>query len=361
MSWQRTYKATQARLQNANAKNDEIVSAESMLAASYYTGAGFQTVKNIVNMTGRRTQSRSTFFRRQIKCEPKLISKANELEQEACKSFSGDLALDCRWSSKVRGIHGTVTAVDGVTKKVLADATLTKFGGSRPNGNFQGSSNSMETEGTKLVFKTLQERGIVDQIDTVSKDRDNKNKKLYNNYKLNNKIAFDPGHFRNSFTKALTKMINDNKRFRYVTTDNEEVIVNNPFDSLEGRLLRWFNTCLKEENDDKRLSMWLSTVPHYLGDHSCCLHDANEIHQVWMQGIEHEPLIDVLNNLIDNFADDIGRTSVYHSTQCVESVNSMYSRVAPKMKYWNKIDGRIAAGIIRQNDPVEAPFIISEC
>ena len=40
-------------------------------------------------------------------------------------------------------------------------------------------------------------------------------------------------------------------------TDNKEVIFNNPFDGLEGRLLRWFNTCLKEKNDDKRLSMWL--------------------------------------------------------------------------------------------------------
>ena len=88
-----------------------------MVAASYYTGAGFQTVKNIINMTGRRTQSRSTFFRCQEKSEPRLISKANELEQEACVSFSGDMALDCRWSSKGRGIHGTVTAVDTVTKK----------------------------------------------------------------------------------------------------------------------------------------------------------------------------------------------------------------------------------------------------
>ena len=47
------YKATQAGLQKADAKNDEIVSAESMLATSFYTGAGFQTVKNIVNMTWR--------------------------------------------------------------------------------------------------------------------------------------------------------------------------------------------------------------------------------------------------------------------------------------------------------------------
>ena len=30
-------------------------------------------------------------------------------------------------------------------------------------------------------------------------------------------------------------------------------------------------------------------------------------------------------------------------------------------KYWNRIEGRIAAGIIKQNDLIEAPFIIREC
>lgn len=93
---------------------------------------------------------------------------------------------------------------------------------SRPDGNFKGSSNSMEIKRTKFMFKTLQQRGIVDQIDAISKDRDNKNK----HYRLSIKNAFDSESFGNSFKKALTKMINDNKIFRYENNENEEVVVN---------------------------------------------------------------------------------------------------------------------------------------
>ena len=114
---------------------------------------------------------------------------------------------------------------------------------SRPNGNFKGSSNSMEIKRTKFMFKTLQQRGIVDQIDAISNDRDNKNK----HYRLSIKNAFDSESFGNSFKKALTKMINDNKIFRYVNNENEEVVVNHQYDLLERLLLRWFNTCFKEK------------------------------------------------------------------------------------------------------------------
>lgn len=51
MSWRKTRKATLAHMQNAQ-KNKEIpqkVPAGNMLAASYYTGNGFNSVKTILN------------------------------------------------------------------------------------------------------------------------------------------------------------------------------------------------------------------------------------------------------------------------------------------------------------------------
>lgn len=110
-------------------------------------------------------------------------------------------------------------------------------------------------------------------------------------------------------------MINDSKTFRYITNDKQEIIFHNPFDGLEGRLLKWFNTCLKEYDDSKRLAMRLSTVPHYLGDHSSCFHPEDEIHQIWWQGVEHEYLFNILNELIDQFSKVIGNTSFRHSFQ----------------------------------------------
>ena len=79
MSWQRTYKATQARkrspIHEETFGSNEKVSANSMLDASYCTGVGYQDVKSIMNITGRPTQSRATFFRHQKECEKTLKQK----------------------------------------------------------------------------------------------------------------------------------------------------------------------------------------------------------------------------------------------------------------------------------------------
>lgn len=41
--------------------------------------------------------------------------------------------------------------------------------------------------------------------------------------------------------------------------------------------------------------------------------------------------------------------------------NSTYARLAPKRVGWNKIKGRIASGVISQNDPIHVPFVIMNC
>ena len=119
-------------------------------------------------------------------------------------------------------------------------------------------------------------------------------------------------------------------------------------------------SCLNESNDGKRLEMWLSTVLYYLGDHSSWIHPEDEDHQIQWQSVEHEPLINILNGLIDQFSKDFSNTSVQHSSQCVESVNATYAHVAPKKTYWDKIDAIIASGVIRQKSPIGEPFIIRE-
>lgn len=52
----------------------------------------------------------------------------------------------------MRGIHGTVSAVDTVNHKVVEFATMTKKGKNRPTGTYDGSSNNMETYGTSIVI-----------------------------------------------------------------------------------------------------------------------------------------------------------------------------------------------------------------
>lgn len=97
-----------------------------MLAASFYTGVGFQQLKSIYNMAGLTTQSRSSFYNKLPIAESRLVQKAEESMEKARENFSGHVEIDCRWSTPVRGNHGTVSAVDLETNMVIESTTLTK-------------------------------------------------------------------------------------------------------------------------------------------------------------------------------------------------------------------------------------------
>lgn len=361
MSWQRTRKATLAHMQNAQ-KNKEIpqlqkVPAGNMLAASYYTGNGFDSIKTILNMSGMCTQSRATFYRQQEKCEKNVIKYAEKTMEDAREEFSGNMAIDCRWSSPRNGIHGTVSAVDTVNHKVIEYYTMTKEGKNRPNGTYEGSPNNMETIGTSSIISQLKHHNIFEKVEKIIKDRDNKSKKLLEEVGVEELIYNDPGHFRKSFKKSLQSLISENRTFN---VDDEEVI-KNPFYSLQTPIEKWMNKCLKEDQDDKRISMWLSLVPHFLGDHSNCTHEKDKECLLWLPGIENDELADILEDFVDEQAVILARISNKYTTQSVESLNALYGKCAPKKTNWNRIDGRIAAAVIRQNDPENAPMKILEC
>lgn len=268
MSWQRTHKATMARKKNAQSSQlPPKVNASDMLAASFYTGVGFQQLKSIYNMAGLTTQSRSSFYNKLPIAESRLVQKAEESMEKARENFSGHIEIDCRWSTPVRGNHGTVSAVDLETNMVIESTTLTKKGNNRPTGEYCGSSNNMETNGTISVLQKMKDHKIFDHIETISKDRDNKSSKVIEEIGPKICIKFDPGHFRKNFKTALSNFVKNHRVFTYFQEDGEEITINSPFYDLEGRLLKWMNTCLKEKCDDRRVSMWLGTVDHYLGDH----------------------------------------------------------------------------------------------
>ena len=322
MSWQRTHKASMARKKRTQTiQPPRKISANDMLSASFYTGTGFQTIKTIYNMAGFTTQSRSSFYNKLPKAEANLVQKAEESMNDARKNFSGHIGIDCRWSSPVRGNHGTVSAVDLMSNKVIEESTLTKVGKNRPTGNFKGASNNMETTCTLNVLQQMKDHQIFGNLESITKDRDNKSKKVIENIGPEIKIRFDPGHFRKNFKTALSKFIKDHRVFIYYDDDGEEVTVNSPFYDLESRLIKWMNTCLKEKCDDKRVSMWLSTVDHYLGNHLNCLHDQNHDCYFWEIGFFHEPIRNALYTFVEEQAEFLANTSNHFCTQNIEFLN----------------------------------------
>ena len=133
----------------------------------------------------------------------------------------------------------------------------------------------METKSTISVLQKIKGHKIFDHIETISKDRDNKSSKVIEEIGPEICIKFDPGHFKNNFKTDLSNFIKNHRVFTYFQEDGKEIYINSPFYDLEGWLLKWMSTYLKEKCDDRDVSMCLGTVDYYLGDHRNCLHDEN--------------------------------------------------------------------------------------
>lgn len=80
------------------------VSANDMLATSYYNGIGHTKQGHFFHTYApKRTKSRT---------ENRWANWKNN-------NFSGHVAIDSRWSSPVRVVHGTVTLVDNANNVVI--------------------------------------------------------------------------------------------------------------------------------------------------------------------------------------------------------------------------------------------------
>ena len=137
-----------------------------MLSASFYTGEGFSTVNSVLNLTGNLTQNRSTSYQYLPKCEEKLkdTSLKQVLMYYAWKNFSGDISIDCRWSSPVLSIHGTVTVMDTYSNQVIEYASMTKVGRNKPTVTFTSAGNNIVTVGTIKVFEDIKDHLRCNQI-----------------------------------------------------------------------------------------------------------------------------------------------------------------------------------------------------
>lgn len=133
--------------------------------------------------------------------------------------------------------------------------------------------------------------------------------------------------------------------------DDEQIVVKTPFYGLKKHLLKWLYVCLKIYEQDLRVAKFISCAPHYLGYHSNCSHTDDEKVFLLLTGLMHEPIANIFIAFIDEQADIIMNVSSQYTTQPVESLNATFGRVAPKKSNCNRIRGRIASGIIRQNAP----------
>lgn len=60
--------------------------------------------------------------------------------------------------------------------------------------------------------------------------------------------------------------------------------------------------------------MWLSIVPHFLGDHSNCAHSEDKGYLLWELGIQNNELVEILDDFVDVQAVILASVSSKYST-----------------------------------------------
>ena len=175
------------------------ISAESIVTASYFTGVPFKALTDAYAICGVKTESLRKCYTIQKEATPKIIEKANECISSAQQNFSGAMQIDTRWSHRRNAAQGLTTAVDAVSRKIVGRSHQVRYGGNRFNPNCQIPSNMMESYGSTEVLQEFKDRGLLDKIKTVTRDRDNKSESIFEKFGIADRQRHDPGHFRKNF------------------------------------------------------------------------------------------------------------------------------------------------------------------
>ena len=133
------------------------------------------------------------------KAAPKIIDKTKECIQKAQEDFSGQAEIDTRWSHMRNGSQSLTTVIDPVTRKVNVAAHQVKEGGNRFMPICRCPSNMMESSGTIAVLNEFKVNGILDQITTITRDRDNKSDAIFQEFGLEDKQRHDSGDYKKNF------------------------------------------------------------------------------------------------------------------------------------------------------------------
>ena len=337
------------------------ISSEAIVTASYFTGTPFKALTDACKICGVKTESLRKCYTVQKASAPKIIEKANECIRSAQQSFSGEMQIDTRWSHRRNASQGLTTAFDPVSRKVVGRSHQVRFGGNRFSPNCQVPSNMMESLGSTEVLQEFKDRGLLDQIKAVTRDRDNKSETIFATFGIADKQRHDPGHFRKNFRTLWNAFTTNAQKPGVEMPKGGAKAIERPFFGLATPLEKWLNYCFTEKNDEKRVQMWLNSAEHFTGNHTKCNHPADIDCFVWKKGLEFPSLKRQFENFLSETAPIVQRTSNDANTQSVESMNSEYGRICSKNLSWKYAQSRLDTAIIKHNEPEKALEIIADC
>ena len=339
------------------------IAPKQMAVACMLTGTNPTKFRDCANLCNIKTCAMSSYYKAQSEVIPTIINVANRtVEQAKNESFAREetkVGLDGCWDSARNGKHCTVTAKDTVTGKTIDYEVITRPGGNRV-GNFNQSSNMMESEGIRNITKRLKEEEECNVVSFVH-DGDNKSEKIVKANGFLGENMRDAGHgfksLENGFKAMKKKVKADNK------------LEKDPFHGIQGKTLNYAKTLVHKEKDaERRGELWMNVPEHLTGNHEVCRHGEekrspgrprknsvekrNEDFSVWQGGIEVPAAKEALSHFCKKTVNFIVHCSSENSTQGNEAQNALIAREADKnINYGPSYPARVAVAIGKMNDP----------
>ena len=334
-------------------------SPDAMVLQALADGCGYKQIRFNSLMSNLKPASEATFYRHQKEILPKIDDSVKKQVSEYGQKIQDNAVLsgDCAWNSVRNGSASTYCIVDSAQRKIVAYSNNEK---SRGNfvGNYSGASNMMESVGVTKSLESLQPH-IQDKKVSFVHDHDNKTSSILKASNLDITDCHDYIHAtrqcRNSATKYFkecaeqraTKMNEERKKQKTKAKKITTTSVFSNYSFLIEKLVMWFKyLAINVDDTDKRVSMWLNTAEHFIGNHENCVHptdmkkrrgrprksiNGEKQYWIWDAAVQDSSFLEELKIFLESFLPQI-RSIGQNSTQINESINHKISFTRPKQR-----------------------------
>lgn len=268
---------------------------------------------------------------------PEVIDALNKFAQISVENAWNDMpdhsvvTIDGSWNHKRCAKVFILDLICEQTHKIVDSEILYKTIG-KYKGNYDGSSNLMESE----AFKKMLPKLIANcKIDEIVKDGDLKISKIIKDSKWNVLVREDTNH----------KIINIDTIWNKWNS-----LCDGKLTGLKKRIVDFLTDVLYESSStEAKLFKFQNAINHFRGNHLYCPSHKNS--KVW--GHRNDKVaVECLRGLITELSSIIINFKRYHTTNYNENFHSIKARLALKNDYqgiW--AIGRILAAILQYNNP----------
>ena len=337
-----------------------------MVISNYENGSTYTKSRRILAAQGIDSPSKATYYRYQRKVNDSIIKLAKEsMSEEANKMEHGtSISLDGAYAHRRNSSQCHGAFIDCKSHKIVAGSVVTK---TRKNGDFEGSSNMMETEVIRRNLAQIDKQ----KVSRYVHDQDNLTGDLMSKSIQNIDEKIDPNHGKKCFLKFWNKLVEGSYRTIYKACDYAvsavkyltDIQYKKKFHGLKTHAQNWFNNLLydKQMTNAEKKENWMNVELHVIGNHSRCNHSEKKTF-VWKNGIQFPELQHDFHKFVDASSKVFDKIDANLHTNINESLHTETSKVADKNTAWSKngYEGRVHYAYLKHNKPDECSMLIRQ-